>query len=203
MPKDRLTATITIVAAIALVVMVVLMLTAPPAVPPVTPPPPTPTSAAAVEGEAFLANNATQEGVQTTASGLQYRVITEGTGERPTASDTVTVNYVGTLIDGTEFDSSESPITFALNGVIPGWTEGLQLMPVGSTYMFYIPSELAYGAQGRQPVIPPHSVLVFEVELVDIPSRATEETSSTPEATEEAPETEATPEVTAEATADS
>lgn len=197
MPKDRLTATITGVAAVALVIMVVLMLTAPPAVPPVTPPPPTPTSAAAVEGEAFLANNATQEGVQTTASGLQYKVITEGTGARPTATDTVTVNYVGTLIDGTEFDSSGSPITFPLNQVIAGWTEGLQLMTVGSTYMFYIPANLAYGAAGRPPVIPGNSVLVFQVELLDIPSQATEEpAASTPEAT-----TEATPEVTAEATA--
>lgn len=197
MPKDRLTATITGVAAVALVIMVILLLTAPPAVPPVTPPPPTPTSAAAVEGEAFLANNATQEGVQTTASGLQYKVITEGTGARPTASDTVTVNYVGTLIDGTEFDSSGSPITFPLNQVIAGWTEGLQLMTVGSTYMFYIPADLAYGAAGRPPVIPGNSVLVFQVELLDIPSQATEEPTSAPEATE----AEATPEVTAEATA--
>lgn len=106
----------------------------------------------------------------TTASGLQYRVITQGNGARPTAADTVTVHYRGTLADGTQFDSSYDrgqPATFPLNGVIAGWTEGLQLMPVGSTFEFIIPAELAYGAAGR-PGIPPNAVLTFVVELLGI-----------------------------------
>ncbi len=181
--------------------MVIAGLTAPPAVPPVTPPPPTPTSAAAIEGAAFLASNATQEGVQTTASGLQYKVIAEGTGAHPTASDTVTVNYVGTLVDGTEFDSSGDPITFPLNQVIAGWTEGLQLMSVGSTYMFYIPADLAYGAAGRPPVIPGNSVLIFQVDLLDIPSQESAATEAPAAVTPETAEVMATPEPTAEATA--
>lgn len=122
-------------------------------------------------GQAFLAQNAQEPGVMTTASGLQYKVITEGSGARPTATDTVTVHYRGTLIDGTEFDSSYSrgePISFPLNGVIAGWTEGLQLMTVGSKYMLYIPSELGYGAQGAGAAIPPNSTLIFEVELLAI-----------------------------------
>lgn len=122
------------------------------------------------KGITFLAENAKKDGVLTTASGLQYEVITEGSGPRPLASDTVQVNYEGSLIDGTVFDSSYEygePIEFPLNGVIPGWTEGLQLMSEGSTYRLYIPSELAYGEQGAS-VIPPNSTLIFKVELLKI-----------------------------------
>ncbi|MBX3008800.1 MAG: FKBP-type peptidyl-prolyl cis-trans isomerase [Melioribacteraceae bacterium] len=120
-------------------------------------------------GEAFLANNKTKEGVATTASGLQYKVIKEGTGAQPTDTSKVTVHYKGTLIDGTVFDSSYDrgePITFPLNGVIKGWTEGVQLMKVGSKFEFYIPSELAYGDTGAGQVIEPGAVLIFEVELL-------------------------------------
>ena len=123
-----------------------------------------------VAGQKFLAENATKEGVQTTASGLQYKVVTMGTGAKPAATDTVKVHYRGTLLDGTEFDSSyarNEPISFALNRVIPGWTEGVQLMPVGSKFMFYIAPDLAYGEGGGGP-IPPNSTLMFEVELLDI-----------------------------------
>jgi FKBP-type peptidyl-prolyl cis-trans isomerase FkpA/FKBP-type peptidyl-prolyl cis-trans isomerase FklB len=122
------------------------------------------------EGEAFLADNATREGVVTTESGLQYKVLTMGDGARPAAADTVEVHYRGTLLDGTEFDSSYSrnqPISFGLDRVIAGWTEGVQLMPVGSKFMFYIKPELAYGAGGGGP-IPPNSTLIFEVELLSI-----------------------------------
>jgi FKBP-type peptidyl-prolyl cis-trans isomerase len=124
------------------------------------------------KGEDFLAANKKKEGVQTTASGLQYKVITEGTGEPPKATDTVVVNYKGTFIDGTEFDSSfkhGKPALFPVNRVIPGWTEGLQLMKPGSKYQFVIPSNLAYGENpppGSE--IPPNSVLVFEVELISV-----------------------------------
>lgn len=124
-------------------------------------------------GEKFLAENKGKEGVQTTASGLQYKVITEGKGEKPKATDTAVVQYKGTLVDGTEFDSSYKhggkPVSFPINRVIPGWTEGLQLMTPGSKYMFYIPSNLAYGENpppGAQ--IPPNAVLIFEVELVSV-----------------------------------
>ena len=123
-----------------------------------------------VAGSEFLAENATKEGVQTTASGLQYKVVTMGTGAKPVATDTVKVHYRGTLLDGTEFDSSyarNEPISFGLNRVIAGWTEGVQLMPVGSKFMFYIGPDLAYGEGGGGP-IPPNSTLVFEVELLDI-----------------------------------
>jgi FKBP-type peptidyl-prolyl cis-trans isomerase len=121
--------------------------------------------------EAFLAENAKKDGVKTTASGLQYKVITEGKGAKPKADDTVEVNYKGTLIDGTEFDSSYKrgqPVTFPVNGVIPGWTEALQLMPVGSKFELYIPSDLAYGPGGTGGVIGANQALVFEVELLDI-----------------------------------
>ena len=124
----------------------------------------------AEEGKAFLAENAKVEGVTVTESGLQYSVITKAEGPKPTAEDTVTVHYVGTLIDGTEFDSSikrGQPATFPLNRVIPGWTEGLQLMSVGEKYKFVIPAELAYGEQGAGS-IPPGATLLFDVELLEI-----------------------------------
>ncbi|WKE65186.1 FKBP-type peptidyl-prolyl cis-trans isomerase [Gallaecimonas kandeliae] len=136
-------------------------------------------------GEKYLADNAKKEGVKVTASGLQYEVLKEGTGEHPKATDKVTVNYKGTLIDGTQFDSSYDrgePITFALNRVIPGWTEGVQLMTVGSKYRFVIPANLAYGERDMQ-TIPPNSTLVFEVELLGIgdqkPADKTEDAKKT------------------------
>lgn len=122
-------------------------------------------------GEDFLAANKSKPGVVTTASGLQYKVITQGTGPRPTASDTVVCNYKGTLIDGKEFDSSYKrgePATFPVSGVIKGWTEALQLMPVGSKYELYIPSDLAYGERGAGADIGPNTTLIFEVELLSI-----------------------------------
>ena len=123
-----------------------------------------------VKGDKFLADNKSKIGVKTTASGLQYQVMTEGNGKSPAASDTVKVHYKGTLIDGTQFDSSidrGTPAEFPLNGVIKGWTEGLQLMKVGGKTRFFVPSDLAYGPAGR-PGIPPNSVLIFEVELLEI-----------------------------------
>ena len=125
----------------------------------------------AADGTKFLEDNKKKEGVKTTASGLQYKMLKEGSGPQPKATDTVTVNYRGTLTDGTEFDSSykrNEPATFPLNGVIKGWTEGLQLMKKGSKYQFVIPSALAYGERSPGAGIPPNSVLVFEVELVDV-----------------------------------
>jgi FKBP-type peptidyl-prolyl cis-trans isomerase FklB len=119
-------------------------------------------------GEAFLAENKTKDGVVTLPSGLQYKVLTAGTGPKPTATDTVSCNYKGTFIDGKEFDSSKgTPISFGVTGVIKGWTEALQLMPVGSKWQLFIPSDLAYGDAGR-PGIPPGSTLLFDVELVSI-----------------------------------
>lgn len=121
-------------------------------------------------GENFLAQNKKKPNVKTTPSGLQYEVITPGNGPRPAATDTVEVNYRGTLIDGTEFDNSYQrgqPISFPLNGVIRGWTEGLQLMPVGSKYKLYIPHQLGYGLNDQGP-IPAGSALIFEVELLRI-----------------------------------
>jgi FKBP-type peptidyl-prolyl cis-trans isomerase FklB len=124
------------------------------------------------EGETFLAKNKTKDGVKTLPSGLQYKVITEGKGKSPKASDTVTVQYRGTLIDGTEFDSSYKrgqPATFPVGGVIKGWTEALQLMKEGSKWQLFIPSDLAYGANGTQGgPIGPNAVLIFEVELGSI-----------------------------------
>jgi len=123
-----------------------------------------------VEGQKFLAENKAKEGVLTTESGLQYKVLTMGEGAKPAATESVKVHYRGTLLDGTEFDSSyarNEPISFALNRVIAGWTEGVQLMPIGSKFMFYIAPELGYGAGGGGP-IPPNSTLIFEVELLDI-----------------------------------
>lgn len=120
----------------------------------------------------FLAENAAKAGVVTTASGLQYEILTEGKGPKPTADDTVEVHYRGTLVDGTEFDSSYSrgeTVTFGVGQVIPGWTEALQLMPVGSKWKLAIPADLAYGAGGAGNVIGPNAALVFEVELISIP----------------------------------
>jgi len=122
-------------------------------------------------GEQFLAANKAKEGVVTLPSGLQYKVLKEGTGPKPAASDTVVCNYRGTLIDGTEFDSSYKrgePATFSVNQVIKGWTEALQLMPVGSKWQLYIPPDLAYGSNGAGNAIGPDSTLVFEVELLSI-----------------------------------
>jgi FKBP-type peptidyl-prolyl cis-trans isomerase len=119
----------------------------------------------------FLAENSAKPGINITGSGLQYEVIIEGEGLKPSETDTVRVHYEGTLTDGTVFDSSYErgePIEFPLNGVIPGWTEGLQLMGVGSKYRLFIPSDLGYGPQGAGPQIPPYSTLIFTVELLDI-----------------------------------
>jgi len=121
-------------------------------------------------GAAFLEENGKREGVITTESGLQYEVITLGDGQKPIESSTVTVHYEGKLIDGTIFDSSYDrgeSVSFPLSGVISGWTEGLQLMPAGSTYMLYVPSNLGYGPTASGP-IPGNSVLIFKVELIDI-----------------------------------
>ncbi|MDD2284992.1 MAG: FKBP-type peptidyl-prolyl cis-trans isomerase [Paludibacter sp.] len=123
------------------------------------------------EGKNFLAENAKRAAVKTTASGLQYEVIKEGKGEKPTADDRVTVHYHGTLLNGEVFDSSVNrgePATFGVTQVIRGWVEALQLMPVGSKWKLYIPSDLAYGAQGAGQSIAPHTTLIFEVELLDI-----------------------------------
>lgn len=121
-------------------------------------------------GEEFLANNAKQEGIKVTASGLQYQVVKEGTGKKPGPNDVVTVHYTGRLIDGTVFDSSVErgePATFAVGQVIPGWVEGLQLMSEGAAWRLFIPSELAYGAHGTGP-IQPHSTLIFDVQLIKV-----------------------------------
>lgn len=121
--------------------------------------------------EAFLAKNKSAKGVVTTASGLQYEVITPGTGATPKETDRVKVNYRGTLLDGTEFDSSyarNQPAVFAVNGVIPGWTEALQLMKLGGKYRIWVPSKLAYGARGAGRAIGPNAMLVFEVEPLEI-----------------------------------
>jgi len=123
------------------------------------------------EGEEFLAENKNKPGVVTLSSGLQYEVMVEGTGAKPAATDRVKTHYHGTLVDGTVFDSSVErgePISFAVNGVIPGWTEALQLMNVGSKWKLFVPYNLAYGERGSGPVIGPYSTLIFEVELLDI-----------------------------------
>lgn len=123
------------------------------------------------DGAAFLEENGQRAGVVTTASGLQYEVLTEGDGPRPNATDVVRVQYRGSLIDGTEFDASNpdsNGVTFALNRVIPGWSEAVQLMPVGSSYKFFIPSRLAYGERGQPPHVPPNATLIFDVELLGI-----------------------------------
>jgi FKBP-type peptidyl-prolyl cis-trans isomerase FklB len=126
------------------------------------------------DGAAFLAANATKPGVVTLPSGLQYKILVAGTGPKPTAGDSVVCNYRGTLLDGTEFDSSYKrgqPATFPVSGVIKGWTEALQLMPVGSKWQLFIPPDLAYGDRGQGP-IGPNSTLIFEVELLSIKDKA-------------------------------
>ena len=123
------------------------------------------------EGAAFLAANKTKEGVKTTASGLQYKVVKPGTGPKPKATDTVKTTYKGSLIDGSVFDSSDQhggSATFPVNGVIKGWTEALQLMEVGSKWQIFVPAELAYGERGAGDVIGPNATLIFEVELLSI-----------------------------------
>ena len=123
------------------------------------------------EGEAYLAENGQREGVVTTASGLQYEVLTQGTGTRPSATDQVSVNYRGTLVDGTEFDSSYErgePATFPINQVIDGWTEALQLMKPGAKWQLFIPSALAYGERGAGQDIGPNATLLFDVELISV-----------------------------------
>ncbi|BCV35531.1 MULTISPECIES: FKBP-type peptidyl-prolyl cis-trans isomerase [Shewanella] len=127
--------------------------------------------AASAEGNAFLAENAKREGVVTTESGLQYEIINEGSGEKPSYDSNVRTHYHGTFIDGKVFDSSVTrgqPAEFPVSGVIAGWTEALQLMPVGAKYKLYVPHHLAYGERGAGAAIPPYSTLVFEVELLDI-----------------------------------
>ena len=123
------------------------------------------------EGAAFLAENAKREGVISLESGLQYEILTEGNGQIPTINDKITAHYHGTLIDGTVFDSSVDrgePASFSVNGVIAGWTEALQIMPVGSKWKLYVPSDLAYGERGAGQIIGPYSTLIFEVELLSI-----------------------------------
>ena len=127
------------------------------------------------EGQAFLAANKSKDGVVTLPSGLQYKILQAGTGPKPTTSDSVVCNYRGTLINGTEFDSSYKrgqPATFPVSGVIKGWTEALQLMPAGSKWQLFVPAELAYGARGAGPGIGPNSTLVFEVELISIQGKS-------------------------------
>lgn len=145
------------------------------------------------EGTAFLAANKAKEGVVTTASGLQYKILTAGTGPKPVATDTVSVNYRGTLINGKEFDSSYKrgqPATFGVGGVIKGWTEALQLMPVGSKWQLFIPSDLAYAERGAGSDIAPNATLIFEVELLSIKPPEAAKPETTPEAKPEAkPET--------------
>ncbi|MBU2636230.1 MAG: FKBP-type peptidyl-prolyl cis-trans isomerase, partial [Bacteroidetes bacterium] len=124
-----------------------------------------------IEGEAFLAENKKDKDVITLPSGLQYKIITAGTGPKPKSTETVAVHYSGTLIDGTEFDSSfkrGEPATFPVTGVIKGWVEALQLMPVGSKWKLFIPTDLAYGERGAGGVIGPNATLIFEIELLSI-----------------------------------
>jgi len=129
------------------------------------------------EGQAFLDANKAKDGVVTLPSGLQYKVMTAGTGNKPSADDTVVCNYRGTFLDGTEFDSSskhDGPVTFPVKGVIKGWTEALQLMPAGSKWQLFVPPQLGYGERGAGETIPPNATLIFEVELVSIQPKAAE-----------------------------
>ena len=143
------------------------------------------------EGDEFLASNKTKEGVISLPSGLQYKILQEGTGPKPTAADTVTVNYRGTLLNGSEFDSSYKhgqPASFPVGGIIKGWNEALQLMPVGSKWQLFIPADLAYGPRGAGPNIGPNSTLVFEVELLSIqPKQAAPPASAQPPSPAAAP----------------
>src|SRR5213075_2395590 len=142
------------------------------------------------EGTKFLEENKKKEGVKTTSSGLQYKVLKDGNGQQPKASDTVTVNYRGTLINGTEFDSSYKrgqPATFPVNGVIKGWTEALQLMKVGSKYQLWIPSNLAYGERSVSPELGPNATLIFEVELMDAKPPPTPAPAGSPGSSKAAP----------------
>jgi FKBP-type peptidyl-prolyl cis-trans isomerase FklB len=137
------------------------------------------------EGAEFLAANKGKDGVVTLPSGLQYKVLTQGTGPKPAATDSVVCNYRGTLINGTEFDSSYKrgePASFPVNGVIKGWTEALQLMPVGSKWQLFIPSELAYGERSPAPEIGPNSTLIFEVELLSIQNKSADPLPQAPQA---------------------
>jgi len=137
----------------------------------------------AADATKFLAENKKKDGVKTTVSGLQYKVMKDGTGAQPKETDTVTVNYRGTLINGTEFDSSYKrgqPATFPVNGVIKGWTEALQLMKPGSKYQLFIPADLAYGARAVGPDITPNSALIFEVELLEVKPAAASTGPSAP-----------------------
>ena len=141
------------------------------------------------EGEAFLAANKGKEGVVTLPTGLQYKILTAGTGPKPTAADTVVCNYKGTLINGAEFDSSSKhggPATFPVGGVIKGWTEALQLMPVGSKWQLFIPPNLAYGERGTGGDIGPDATLIFEVELVSIQEKPKDASASQPKPTDPA-----------------
>jgi len=134
------------------------------------------------EGEAFLNENKKKEGVKTLPSGLQYRVIKEGTGKKPKLADSVTAHYRGTLIDGTEFDSSYKrgqPASFSVSRVIPGWTEALQLMGEGAKWQLFIPSNLAYGEQGAGAVIGPNATLIFEVELISVQEKKEDQKPAT------------------------
>ena len=136
------------------------------------------------EGAAFLAANKSKDGVITLPSGLQYKILTQGTGPKPTASDSVVCNYRGTLINGTEFDSSYKrgePATFPVSGVIKGWTEALQLMPAGSKWQLFVPSDLAYGERSPSPEIGPDSTLIFEVELLSIQNKSAGQTPPAPD----------------------
>jgi FKBP-type peptidyl-prolyl cis-trans isomerase FklB len=136
------------------------------------------------EGDAFLAANKSKEGVVTLPSGLQYKILTQGTGPKPTLSDSVVCNYRGTLLNGSEFDSSYKrgePATFPVNGVIKGWTEALQLMPVGSKWQLFVPSDLAYGERSPAPEIGPNSTLVFEVELLSIQNKTADQPTQAPD----------------------
>jgi FKBP-type peptidyl-prolyl cis-trans isomerase len=129
------------------------------------------------EADTFLTANKAKQGVVTLPSGLQYKVITQGKGPKPVSTDTVVTHYKGTFMDGKQFDSSYDrgePATFTVNGVIPGWTEALQLMPVGSKWQLWVPSKLAYGENGFQNVIPPNATLVFEIELISIQPKKAE-----------------------------
>jgi FKBP-type peptidyl-prolyl cis-trans isomerase FklB len=151
------------------------------------------------DGTAFLAANKSKPGVQSTADGLQYKVIKEGTGPKPTSADTVTVQYKGALIDGKEFDSSYKrgqPATFPVGQIIKGWTEALQLMPVGSKWELYIPPDLAYGDRGAGPDIGPNATLVFEVELISIAPKTEAAPGARPQATQPQAEPPAQPQAT-------